>query len=141
MASTTAEIEAESGAEGMAVALLGFPKACHKAATRPDHIQAMDEHRGRIMLDWRGSTTRILATLAALLASAGAADAAAQAPTITGNSWVALAIIGGLVLLILLFISGTLRLSQIDDTSDEEDEGVGVFEGIEEDDPKPRRRR
>ena len=95
------------------------------------------------MLDWRGSMTRILVALAVLLASAGAASAAAQAqtPTLTGNSWIALAIIAGLVVFIALFIGGALRISRIDDTADEEDEGVGVFEGIEEDDPKPRRRK
>ena len=53
----------------------------------------------------------------------------------------AIAIIAGLVLLILLFISGALRISKIDDTADADDEGVGVFEGIEEDDPKPKKRK
>jgi hypothetical protein len=101
----------------------------------------MDEVRGRVMLNWCG-LTRIVATLAVFLASVGSGAAAqAQTPTLTGNSWIALAIIVGLVVLIALFIGGVLRISQIDDTSDEEDEGVGVFEGIEEDHPKPRRRR
>jgi len=73
--------------------------------------------------------------------STGVAQAQAQTPSISGNSWIAIAIIGGLVLLILLFISGAIGLSKRDDTSDEEDEGVGILEGIEEDDPKPRRRK
>lgn len=84
---------------------------------------------------------RALAVLGAVCASAGVAVAQAQTPTISGNSWVALAVIGGLVVLLLLFISGAISLSRRDDTSDEEDEGVGVFEGIEEDDPKPRKRK
>lgn len=73
--------------------------------------------------------------------SPSAAFAQAQTPTISGEGWVAYAIIAGLVLLIMLFISGAISLSKRDDTSDEEDEGVGVFEGIEEDEPKPKRRR
>lgn len=84
---------------------------------------------------------RALGVLGAVCASAGVAFAQAQTPTISGNSWVALAVIGGLVVLLLLFISGAISLSRRDDTSDEEDEGVGVFEGIEEDDPKPRKRK
>lgn len=82
-----------------------------------------------------------LGSVASLGLSTGLAQAQAQTPTISGNSWVALAIIGGLVVLILLFISGAISLSKRDDTSDEEDEGVGILEGIEEDDPKPKRRK
>jgi hypothetical protein len=77
----------------------------------------------------------------AVLASTGVALAQAQTPSISGNSWVAVGIIIGLVLLILFFIRASLRISQVDDTSDAEDEGVGVFEGIEEDDGKPKKRK
>jgi hypothetical protein len=77
----------------------------------------------------------------AVLASTGVALAQAQTPSISGNSWVAVGIIIGLVLLILFFIRASLRISQVDDTSDAEDEGVGVFEGIEEDDAKPKKRK
>jgi hypothetical protein len=87
---------------------------------------------------------RMLDTLAvaatALAATVGAAFAQAQTPTITGNSWVAIGIIVALILLILFFIRASLRISEVDDTSDAEDEGVGVFEGIEEDDQKKRRK-
>ena len=68
------------------------------------------------------------------------AKAQAQTPTISGNSWIAYAIIGGLVLLVLLFISGVIGISKRD-TGDDDEENVGILEGIEEDDPKPRRRR
>jgi len=84
---------------------------------------------------------RIWLAIVGLAVSLSVAQAAAETPSISGNSWVALAIIGGLVLVILLFISGAISLSKLDDTTDEEDEGAGIFEGIEEDDPKPRRRR
>jgi hypothetical protein len=84
---------------------------------------------------------RALATTAAVGASATTAFAQAEAPLISGNSWVALAVIAGLVVMLLLFISGAISLSKRDDTSEDEDEGVGVFEGIEEDDPKPRKRK
>jgi len=73
-------------------------------------------------------------------ALASAASAQAQTPTIEGNSWVAYAIIGGLVLLILLFIGGVIGISKRD-TGGDDDGAVGILEGIEEDDPKPRRRR
>jgi hypothetical protein len=93
------------------------------------------------MFGWRATVVNLSAALALFLASAGAASAAAQAPTITGNGWAALGIILGLIVAIIYFINGAITLSRHDDTSDEEDEGVGIFEGIEEDDPKPRRRR
>jgi hypothetical protein len=81
-------------------------------------------------------------TLAVSLAFAGDALAQqAQTPSISGNSWVAIGIILALVVLILFFIRSAIRVSEVDDTADSEDEGVGVFEGIEEDDPKPKKRK
>jgi hypothetical protein len=71
----------------------------------------------------------------------GASEAAAQVaqtPSISGNSWIAIAILLGFVLLIGLMISGSLSVSKIDDTPPDADQGVGVFEGIEEDDERER---
>ena len=87
-----------------------------------------------------GLTVRIALTIAALAGGANAAFAQAQAPTISGNGWVAIAVIVGLVVLIGLFISGALSLSRRD-KSDEDEAGVGILEGIDEDDDKPKKKR
>lgn len=82
---------------------------------------------------------RAAAGIAAVL-GAGPAFAQAQAPTISGNAWVAIAIIVALVVLIGLFITGAISLSRRD-KSDEDEAGVGILEGIDADDEdKPRRR-
>lgn len=78
-----------------------------------------------------------VAALIGMLADAALAQA--HTPSISGNSWVAIGIIAGLVLLILLFIGGVIGISKRDTGDD--DGAVGILEGIEEDDPKPRRRR
>lgn len=87
-----------------------------------------------------GLTARFALTIAALVGGADAAFAQAHAPTITGNGWVAIAVIVGLVVLIGLFISGALGLSSRD-KSDEDEAGVGLLEGIDEDDDKPKKRK
>lgn len=92
------------------------------------------------MLRAQELTVRIALTVAALGGSAGTAFAQAQAPTITGNGWAAIAIIAVLVVLIGLFISGALSISSRD-KSDEDDAGVGILEGIDEDDDKPKKRK
>lgn len=75
-----------------------------------------------------------------ILLSASPALAQAQAPAISGNAWVAIAIIVALVVLIGLFITGAISLSRRD-KSDEDEAGVGILEGIDADDEdKPRRR-
>lgn len=77
-----------------------------------------------------------LSTLCVL--SADVALAQSQAPSAIGSSFVAIAIIVGLVLVIFFLISGALNLSQRN--ADEDDEGT-ILEGIEDEDDKPRRRR
>ena len=83
---------------------------------------------------------RIALGFAAFFVSSSAAYAEAQTPTITGNAWVAIAIIVGLVAVIGLFISGALGISRRD-KSDEDEAGVGILEGIDEDDEKPKKKR
>lgn len=75
---------------------------------------------------------RIL-VIALFLATAVPALADIQQPSITGNSWVAIAIIIGLVALIALFISGVLNISKGEKSSDD-GAGVGVLDGIDDDD-------
>lgn len=86
-------------------------------------------------------TRGVVLLAAGLLAVLGAspAFAQAQAPAISGNAWVAIAIIVALVVLIGLFITGAISLSRRD-RSDEDEAGVGILEGIDEDEDKPRRR-
>lgn len=76
--------------------------------------------------------------LSAVLASAGAAFAQAQTPSISGNSWVAIAIVVGLVVLIFLLISGAISLSKRDG-DDADDAGIGII-GADDDDDRPRRK-
>lgn len=74
--------------------------------------------------------------ICAAVASIGSAlaQAAAQTPSISGDSWVAIAIVVGLVVLIFLLISGALSLSKRD-KSDAEDTGIGII-GPDEDEDK-----
>lgn len=83
---------------------------------------------------------RLCLTVFALIAvsAPGVAYAQEQSPSISGNAWVAIAIIVGLVVLIMLFISGAISLSRRDRPDD--DGGVGILEGIDEDDDEPKRR-
>lgn len=82
---------------------------------------------------------RAVAVIAIL--AIGASEAAAQVaqtPSFNGNSWIAIGIIVALVAFVGILISGSLSVSKIDDTPPDADQGVGVFEGIEEDDEKER---
>jgi hypothetical protein len=83
-----------------------------------------------------GQFNKFAVAAGAVLASTGAAFAQAQAqtPAISGDSWVAIAIVVGLVVLIFLLISGALSLSKRD-KSDAEDTGIGII-GPDEDDDK-----
>ncbi len=72
-----------------------------------------------------------------LLAEVAFAQAQAQAPSATANSFVAIAIIAGLVLVIFFLISGALRLSG----AEHDDEGSGLIEDIDEEEERERRRR
>ncbi|MBP6012426.1 MAG: hypothetical protein KBA31_09380 [Alphaproteobacteria bacterium] len=76
---------------------------------------------------------------AAWLALAAGAQAQEHTPSISGNSWIAIGLVVGLVLLVFFFISGTLSVSRRD-KSEDDDAGVGILEGIDEDDEKPRKR-
>lgn len=75
----------------------------------------------------------------ASLTFAAHAQAQEHTPSISGNSWVAIGLVVALVLLIFFFISGTLSISRRD-KRDDDAAGVGILEGIDEDDEKPRRR-
>lgn len=91
------------------------------------------------MVEMTQGVVRAAAGIAAAL-GASPAFAQAQAPEISGNAWVAIAIIVALVVLIGLFITGAISLSRRD-KSDEDEAGVGILEGIDSDDEdKPRRR-
>ncbi len=81
-----------------------------------------------------------VAVLGLWAASASQAAADAQAPTLSGNSWIAIAIVLGLVALVALFILGALGISKRD-TSDEDEAGVGILEGIDEDDDRKKRKK
>jgi flagellar biosynthesis/type III secretory pathway M-ring protein FliF/YscJ len=56
-----------------------------------------------------------------------------------GDPVIAIGIIVVLIALVWLLIRGVLSISSRD-KSDEDDAGVGVLEGIDEDDDKPKRR-
>jgi hypothetical protein len=81
------------------------------------------------------------AALAAVIGGApGAAYAVEATPSIVGNGWVAIGIIVALVALIWLLISGSLGIAARD-KSDDDEAGVGMLEGIDEDDEPKRRKR
>jgi hypothetical protein len=63
------------------------------------------------------SSARLFAVTASLALTAGAANAAAmiaRTPTISGNGWVALGIIGGFVAVIYTLIMGALHVERRD---------------------------
>jgi hypothetical protein len=73
----------------------------------------------------------------AALASVARADASPLA--FMGDPVIAVGVIVALVLLLWLFIRAVLGVAARDKTDDDE-AGVGVLEGIDEDDDKPRKR-
>ena len=75
----------------------------------------------------------------AMVATPLVAHAQSQTPTIHGQAWIAYAIVGGLVLLVLLLISGVMSVSKRGDTSDDNGGGLPFFGGDDDDDDKPRR--
>ncbi len=79
------------------------------------------------------------ASLVALAAATGAAQADAGVPAFMGDPVIAIGIIVVLVAIIWLIIRGVLGIAARD-KSDEDDAGVGILEGIDEDDDKPKRR-
>ena len=91
-------------------------------------------------MTWAGSSILRAAAIAALFAAVPGAAFAAEAPvSITGNAWVAIGIIVVVVALVWFLISGTLGITARDKADDDE-AGVGVLEGIDEDDDKPRKK-
>lgn len=79
------------------------------------------------------------ASLVALAAATGAAQADAGVPAFMGDPVIAIGIIVVLVAIIWLIIRGVLGIAARD-KSDEDEAGIGVLEGIDEDDDKPKRR-
>jgi hypothetical protein len=87
-----------------------------------------------VMPDLFKTFARGALVICAALAGAGTAFAQeqAQTPSISGDSWVAIAIVLGLVVLIFLFIGGALSISRRDKT--QTDDGIGIIGPEEEDD-------
>ncbi len=86
-----------------------------------------------------GVILRVGAGIAALAAATGAAQADGVTPSFMGDPVIAIGILVVLIALVWLLISGALSISSRD-KSDEDDAGVGILEGIDEDDDKPKRR-
>lgn len=77
--------------------------------------------------------TQAATAIGAAFAAADVAQAQAQTPAISGDSWVAIAIVLGLVVLIFLLIGGVVSISR----RDKKDDGDGIaIIGAEEDDDK-----
>jgi uncharacterized membrane protein len=73
------------------------------------------------------------------MAFSTAAHAQGAQPGISGDGWIAIAIILGLVVLIILLIRGSISITR--DEPDDDSAGFGVLEGIEEDEADEERRR
>jgi hypothetical protein len=82
---------------------------------------------------------RLGASLLALAAATGAAQADAGVPAFMGDPVIAIGVIVVLVAIIWLIIRGALGIAARD-KSDEDESGVGILEGIDEDEDKPKRR-
>ena len=67
----------------------------------------------------------VIGTLALSVSSVSNAWAVAQDVSVSGNSWVAYAIIGALILGVIFFVFASVRTTSGRDTSD--DGGIGVF--------------
>ena len=87
-----------------------------------------------------GWGSRLAMVLTAYAATLGHAHAQGAAPVIDGNGWIAVAIILGLVVLVVLMISGTISISGRD-KPDRDGAGFGVLEGIDEDEEEEKKRR
>jgi hypothetical protein len=82
---------------------------------------------------------RLSASALALTAATSAARADASPVSFVGDPVIAIGILVVLIVFVWLLIRGTLGIARRD-KSDEDDAGVGVLEGIDEDDDKPKRR-
>ena len=77
--------------------------------------------------------TQAATAIGAAFAATDVVQAQAQTPAISGDSWVAIAIVLGLVVLIFLLIGGVVSISR----RDKKDGGDGIaIIGAEEDDDK-----
>ena len=68
----------------------------------------------RMLIRFQRFSLVIASAALVLLAASGAANAVARTPTISGNSWVAVAIIGVLVATIYMLIMGALHIERRD---------------------------
>ena len=82
---------------------------------------------------------RLAAGIVAVVGATGVALADAGVPAFMGDPVIAIGILVVVVALIWLLIRGVLGIAARD-KSDEDEAGVGVLEGIDEDDDKPKRR-
>ena len=87
----------------------------------------------------KASFMRLGASAITLMGATSATRADAATPSFMGDPVIAIGIIVVLIALVWLLIRGVLSISSRD-KSDEDDAGVGVLEGIDEDDDKPKRR-
>ena len=86
------------------------------------------------MTKWLGWISR-MAVVAAAAATQSVAQAQDAAPAITGNGWIAIAIIVALVAIVVAMISGVINISSRD-APDDDGAGFGVIEGIDEDEDR-----
>lgn len=84
---------------------------------------------------------RALVSAMALAMATGAAQAQAEAktPTFYGDPLIAIGILVALILIVWFLIRGSLGIAARD-KSDDDAAGVGILEGIDEDEDRPKRR-
>lgn len=85
-----------------------------------------------------GLGARSMAVTAVYAATLGNAQAAGAEAVLDGNGWIAIAIILGLVVLVVLMISGIISISGRD-KPDGDGAGFGVLEGIDDDEEDKKR--
>lgn len=78
---------------------------------------------------------------AALAAATGAARADVVTPSFMGDPAIAIGILVVLIVIVWFLIRGALSISARDKSDDDDGAGVGVLEGIDEDDDKPKRQK
>lgn len=87
-----------------------------------------------------GIIGRLGTAVTGLAAATGAAHAQAETPSFFGDPAIAIGILVVLIVIVWLLIRGSLSISARDKSNDD-DAGVGVLEGIDEDDEdRPKRR-
>lgn len=87
-----------------------------------------------------GIIGRLGAAATTLAAATGVAHAQAETPSFVGDPTIAIGILVVLIVIVWVLIRGSLSISARD-KSDEDAAGVGILEGIDEDDEdRPKRR-